>query len=286
MTHLIERFTEHLKSGKYNQQTIVAYRNAIFVFYNLVRDMPQSKITDEFIGAYLKDLTEKKDKSEAMQAGKALKLFYEVIFNRKLGIKSTGDSKEEKLPEILSKEEIKKLLYTVTNVKHKALLLLIYNSGLSISEAINLRVEDLDIENRMISIWDKERVECRRLSLAPNIIDFIKRYFVKEKPTDVLFPGEKGTPYSSRNVQLFFQSALKKAGLEEKNATVHTLRHSYAVHALEAGMDIHILQHILGHKFLQTTSVYNQLAVIDLTKLRNPIADINLLEGELNFSLY
>ncbi|UBM59709.1 tyrosine-type recombinase/integrase [Marinilongibacter aquaticus] len=285
MTHLIERFTEHLKSGKYNHQTIVAYRNAIFVFYNLVRDMPQSKITDEFIGNYLIELADKKDKNEAMQAGKALKLFYEVIFNRKLGIKSTGESKEEKLPEILSKNEVKQILYAVTNIKHKCVLLLIYNTGLRISEVINLKVEDLNLEKRTIRIWDKERENARILALSSNVIDFLRRYFVKDKPSDILFPGEKGTPYSSRNVQLFFQAALKKSGVS-KNATVHTLRHSFAVHALEMGMDIHILQEILGHNFLQTTSIYNQLAEIRLDKLRNPIEDINLHEGELNFSLY
>ncbi|MGR3809274.1 tyrosine-type recombinase/integrase [Jiulongibacter sp. NS-SX5] len=285
MTHLIERFTEYMKSGKYNSQTVVAYRNAIFVFYNVVRDMPQSKITDEFIGNYLKELTEKKDKAEAIQAGKALKLFYDVIFNRKLGIKSTGESKEEKLPDILSKEQIKKIFYAVTNIKHKAVLLLIYNTGLRISEVIQLKVEDLDLINGTIKVKNKEE-GYRHLSLAPNIIDYIKRYFVKEGPTDILFPGEKGTPYSSRNVQLFFQSALQKAGLKDTNATVHTLRHSYAVHALESGMDIHLLQYILGHKFLQTTSIYNQLANVDLSKLRNPVEDINLNEGELNFSHY
>ena len=285
MIHLIERFTEHLKSGKYNQTTVAAYRNAIYVYYNAVRDMPQSKITDEFIGNYLKDLGEKKDKADVIQAGKALKLFYEVIFNRKLGIKSSGETKEEKLPDILSKVEIKKIFYTVTNIKHKAVLLLIYNSGLRISEAISLRTEDLDLEKRTINIWDKKRKEKRTLAVAPNIIDFLRRYLVKEKPNEVLFPGESGTPYSARNVQLFFQAALKKAGIT-KMATVHTLRHSYAVHALEAGMDIHLLQQILGHSFLQTTSIYNQIANIDVSLLRSPIQDINLHEGEFNFYPY
>jgi integrase/recombinase XerD len=275
MTHLIERFTEHMKSGKYNHMTVTAYRNAIFVFYNTVRDMPQSKITDEYIGDYLKELAGKKDKSEAIQAGKAIKLFYEVIFSRKLGIKSTGEAKQVKLPDTLTKSEIKKIFYTVTNIKHKALLLLIYNSGLRISEAINLKVEDIDLNKKTIVIWDKGRKNRRELAIASNIIDFIKRYFVKENPVEFLFPGEKGTPYSSRNVQLFFNATLKKAEIT-KPATVHTLRHSYAVHALESGMDIHLLQFILGHRFLQTTSIYNQVAFVDTSKLRSPMQDINL----------
>ena len=190
MTHLIERFTKHMKSGKYNSMTVTAYRNAIFVFYNVVRDMPQSKITDEFIGNYLLELSDKKDKAEVVQAGKALKLFYDVIFGRKLGIKSTGEAKVQKLPEVLSKNEIKQIFYTVTNVKHKVLLLLIYNSGLRISESINLKVEDLNLKGKTINIWDKERKEKRVMAISPNIIDFIKRYFVKESPENYLFPGE------------------------------------------------------------------------------------------------
>jgi integrase/recombinase XerD len=285
MTHLIERFTEHMKSGKYNSMTVSAYRNAIFVFYNVVRDMPQSKITDEYIGNYIKELSEKKEKAEAVQAGKALKLFYDVIFNRKLSIKSTGETKAQKLPDTLTKDEIKRIFYAVNNIKHKTLLLLIYNSGLRISEAINLKVSDLVLDNKTIRIWDKGRKKSRVLAIAPNIIDFIKRYFVKENPTNYLFPGEGGKPYSSRNIQLFFQAAVKKAEIN-KPATVHTLRHSYAVHSLESGMDIHLLQFILGHRFLQTTALYNQVANVNTSGLRSPLQDINLMEGEFIFSPY
>jgi integrase/recombinase XerD len=285
MTHLIERFTEYMKSGKYNSVTVSAYRNAIFVFYNVVRDMPQSKITDEYIGNYIIELSEKKDKEDVIQAGKALKLFYEVIFGRKLTIKSTGEKKIQKFPDTLSKNEIKQIFYTVTNIKHRVLLLLIYNSGLRISEAINVKVEDLNLEDRTINIWDKKRSEKRVLAIAPNIIDFIKLYFVKESPHDFLFPGEGGKPYSSRNIQLFFQSAVKKSEIN-KPATVHTLRHSYAVHALEAGMDIHLLQNILGHRFLQTTAIYNQVATVNTSNLRSPLQDISLKDGEFTFSPY
>ena len=123
------------------------------------------------------------------------------------------------------------------------------------------------------------------MAIALNVIDFIKRYFVKESPKDFLFPGEGGKPYSSRNIQLFFQSAVKKSEIN-KPATVHTLRHSYAVHALEAGMDIHLLQHILGHRFLQTTAIYNQVATVNTSNLRSPLQDINLKDGEFTFSPY
>ncbi|WP_156511000.1 MULTISPECIES: phage integrase N-terminal SAM-like domain-containing protein, partial [Emticicia] len=150
MTHLIERFTEILRKGKYNTQTIAAYRNAIFVFYNHFRDLPQSKITEELIAAYLIDLGEKKggNADAALQAGKAIKLFYEVIFNRKLGIKANGESKAESLPEILTEDEVKKLISVLENLKHKALMSIIYAAGLKLSDVLNLKVTDINFNKR------------------------------------------------------------------------------------------------------------------------------------------
>lgn len=112
MTHLIERFTELLKKGKYNSVTIAAYRNAVFVFYNQFRDMPQHKITDEVVSDYLTQLANKKGDSTdtVKQAGKAIKLFFEMMLNRKLNIKATGEIKENTLPVILTESEVATLL--------------------------------------------------------------------------------------------------------------------------------------------------------------------------------
>lgn len=282
MTHLIERFTEYLKTGKYNSSTIAAYRNAIFVFHNHFWNLPQSKVNDELVGTYLIDLGDKKDQQEVIQAGKAIKLFYEVIFSKTLNIKATGESKNDKIPEVLTKEEIRRIFQVVKNIKHKALLMLIYNSGLRISEAILLKTKNLNFEERTITLEGDEEKADRTLRVAPNCLDYIQRYLRKGNPGELLFPGEKGNPYSSRNIQLFFRAALKNSGVK-KDATVHTLRHSFAVHCLEAGMDIHILQEILGHKFLQTTSIYNQMINLRMDELRSPLEDIDLAIGEIKF---
>lgn len=282
MTHLIERFTEYLKTGKYNSSTIAVYRNAIFVFHNHFWNLPQSKVNDDLVGSYLIELGEKKDPAEVIQAGKAIKLFYEVIFNKKLNIKANGESKNDKLPVVLNKEEVRRIFEALKNIKHKALLLLVYNSGLKISEVLTLKVEDINFEERSITLVGDEEKPDRVLRIAPNCLDFIRRYMRKHSPKDILFPGEKGKPYSSRNVQLFFRAALKNSGVK-KDATVHTLRHSYAVHSLEAGMDIHILKEILGHKFLQTTSIYNQMIDLRMAELRSPLEDIDLTVGEIKF---
>ncbi len=276
MTHLIERFTEILKKGKYNTMTISAYRNAIFVFYNHFRDVPQSKITDELIANYLVELSEKKgNKNEVIQAGKAIKLFYEVIFSRKLTIKASGELKKEKSPDILTQDEINALFTSIRNLKHKVLLMLIYNSGLKISEAIQMKVSDLNLKECTLNIVDEETRQLRILRLAPNLIAFIEKYLQKSKPDNILFPGANGKTYTARNIQLFFQKALNEAGIK-KDATINTLRHSFAVHSLEMGLDIHLLQEILGHKFLQTTSFYNQLSNVKIEKLRSPLENMEI----------
>jgi integrase/recombinase XerD len=277
VTHLIERFTEFLKKGKYNSATIASYRNDIFVFYNHFRDYPQSKITDELIAEYLKLLDEKKSsRHEVIQAGKAIKLFYEVIFNRKLSIKATGKEKEIQTIDVLSQTEIKLLIDTVKNIKHKALLILVYNSGMKISEVIKLRISDIDFKKYTITLKHKNSKKDRLLRLSPNIVVFIEKYIKKYEPVDVLFPGSGGEGfYSSRNIQMFFQKALTESGLN-KQATLNTLRHSFAVHSLEMGLDIHILQQMLGHTNIQTTSVYNQFVKIKTEQIISPLEKLDL----------
>lgn len=277
MTHLIERFTEILRKGKYNSQTIAAYRNAIFVFYNHFRDLPQSKITEELIASYLVELGDKKGSGAeaSLQAGKAIKLFYEVIFNRKMGIKANGESKSDSLPDILTEVEVAKIIDVLDNLKHKALMSIIYAAGLKLSNVLNMKVADIDLEKREIIIMPTKSEKGRTLMLPKKLLPILKAYLDKYNPQDLLFGGENGKTYSPRSVQLVFQQAMVK-GKIEKDASVHTLRHSYAVHCLERGMDIHLLQTILGHKYLQTTSIYNQIAQIELVNIRSPFEDLDI----------
>lgn len=277
MTHLIERFTEILKKGKYNSQTIAAYRNAIFVFYNHFRDLPQSKINEELISAYLFELGDKKGGSTdaTLQAGKAIKLFYEVMFNRKFVIRANRESKSDKLPEILTELEVAKIISVLDNLKHKALMSIIYAAGLKLRNVLNMKITDIDFDKGEIIVMPTKSEKGRTLMLPKKLVPILKAYLKKYNPQHLLFDGENGKTYSPRSVQVVFQQAMVK-GKIEKDASVHTLRHSYAVHCVERGMDIHLLQTILGHKYLQTTSIYNQIAQVELVNIRSPFEDLDI----------
>ncbi len=274
MTHLIEKFTEQLKKGKYNTQTITAYRNAIFVFYNQYWDLPQSKITDELIAEYLLSLSGKKNGVDnAIQAGKALKLFFKIIFNRDLTIKANGSAKSENLPIILTQDEIKNLLSITDNIKHKAILACIYAFGLKLNEVLHLKLSDIDFSQRMLLLQRNGSSKSIQLGLPDGLIELLQTYIKSHKPSDLLFEGESGEYYSPRSVQLFFSKIIAKANIS-KQATVGSLRHSFAVHCLERGLDLHLLQEILGHKYSQTTAIYSQLVKVNLKNIRSPYIDL------------
>jgi integrase/recombinase XerD len=272
MTHLIEKFTDILKKGRYNTQTIAAYRNALFKFYNEFREVPERQITDGMIADYLQDLKTKKNVSPDIiqQYGKAIKLFYELLFARKLSITIAGQIKEEQLIEVLSRAEVNKLLEVTDNVKHKALLSMVYATGMRLAEILNIKLIDVDFESNLIYIRPIKNEQGRHLTLANNLKDALQAHIEKNKPADLLFEGEKGKGYSPRSIQLVFQVALKKSGIN-KDVSIHSLRHSFAVHLLERGIDLHLLKEILGHKNVQTTSVYVPMAKIELANIKSPM---------------
>lgn len=274
MTHLIERFTEILRNGRYNSTTIAAYRNAVFIFFNKYSNYPLHRYNEELVSKYILDLAKKDSPKKAAQAGKAIILFFDKIYNKKLNIKATGKYKEEHNLVIFTKEEVKRLINSLTNIKHKLILSIVYNNGLKVTEVVNLKVEDVDLENERITIASNNPEKERVLRLSHKIKPLFDQYFEKHKPTDSLFPGSGGKgQYSPRNIQLIFHKALSNSGIEKKG-NLTTLRHSFAVHSLEAGTSVNLLQKILGHSNVQTTSVYNNYVDVKIEDIRSPFEDI------------
>jgi integrase/recombinase XerD len=202
----------------------------------------------------------------------ALKFFYTKTLDREWKTEKLKRIKERrKLPVILSQTEVKAILEAIENLKHKAALSTIYGAGLRISEAAKLKVSDIDNKNMQIIIREGKGKKDRYSLLSQKNLELLREYWKRYKPSDFLFEGKNPSGYiSPRTIQEAFYEAKNKAGIK-KAASVHTLRHSFATHLLEAGTDICYIQRLLGHTSLQTTTIYLHLRRMDLLNIKSPL---------------
>ena len=191
----------------------------------------------------------------------ALKFYYERILQLDLEIMGIKRPRRPKsLPKVMSMGEVSKILSALTNIKHLSMLYLAYGSGLRSGEILNLKVHDLHLENKHIWVRKGKGNKDRVVVLSQTSIDLVVRYFQETKPAYWLFEGQiKGKPYSAKSLSMVFKRALEKAGLTQ-NYTLHSLRHSFATHPYEQGVDILKIQRQLGHADLKTTLIYTHLS--------------------------
>ena len=152
---------------------------------------------------------------------------------------------------------------------------LIYSAGLRLSEAVNLRLQDIDRTREVITIKAGKGKKDRQVPLSEKIVVMIHTYLNEYNPKEYLFEGQKGGKYSVKSVQNIFQKALQKADIKKK-ATVHTLRHSFATHLLEKGTDIRVIQEILGHASTKTTEIYTHVSTRTISSIRSPLDDLDI----------
>jgi integrase/recombinase XerD len=202
----------------------------------------------------------------------AIKFFYTKVLDREWKTEKLKRIKERrKLPVILSQTEVKAILEATKNLKHRAILSTIYGAGLRLEEAARLRISDIDSKNMQIIIREGKGKKDRYSLLSNNNLNILREYWKRYKPEGFLFLGKNPTGHiTGRSIQKVFGESLNKAGIK-KEATVHTLRHSFATHLLEAGTDICYIQRLLGHTSLQTTTIYLHLRRMDLLNIKSPL---------------
>ncbi len=184
--------------------------------------------------------------------------------------------REHRLPVVLSREEVQRLFAAVTNLKQKALFMVAYDAGLRLSEIINLRIEDLDSERMAIRIRQGKGKKDRYARLTPGLLSLLRKYWKAYRPKTLLFPGAApDKPYDLATPGQLLKRACRKAGIT-KRVSMHTLRHTFATHLLEAGTNLRVIQQMLGHERIQTTCVYTH---ISLEELREAPSMMNLLEA-------
>lgn len=269
----LDDFKKLLSIKRYSYSTIKSYSNALKNFLDAFPGSEPSQINVTQIEHFINSMVVDKNISQAYQKVlvAAIKMFYNEMLRKNYNLNYLfPDRTEKKLPVILDVSEIKAMLDSIQNLKHKAILSLIYSAGLRVSEAIEMKVSDIDSKRMLIRVRQAKGKKDRYVMLSEKLLFLLREYYKEYKPKEYLFEGQKGSKYSSRSIQSIFRQALKKANVQKK-ASVHTLRHSFATHLLEAGTDIRIIQQLLGHNSIKTTQIYTQVSNSKISKVKSPL---------------
>ena len=248
----LKKLNEELSLRKYSPQTKKTYFSVVERFIASSLEPRQ----------FLLDYTQK-SRSSIRGVYFALKFYCENVLEQRFDERIPLAKNKEKLPIVLSREEINSMINATLNPKHRLLITVLYYTGVRLSEIINLQWRDIDLDRNIIHLKTTKGSKERIIFLHPKIKEFML-YF--EDRMDTVFTSTIGKKYNKRTVQLIVKNAAKKAGIRKK-ATPHTLRHSFATHLLESGANIRSIQQLLGHKDLKTTQIYTHVANNDLTKL-------------------
>lgn len=182
------------------------------------------------------------------------------------------------MPGVFSEEEVISLFKVVHNIKHKTILMIIYSAGLRIGESIRLRKEDLDFHRKTVFIKAGKGKKDRYSVLSDKVITLLKSYFEAYTPAYWLFEGQDGGQYSTRSIQQIFRRAVAKSGVNPFT-TVHTLRHSFATHLLERGIDLRYIKELLGHSSSETTAIYTHITRKAREKFCSPLDFLDIVES-------
>lgn len=273
------QFKDWLTSRRYSANTVKTYTEAIYTLFKFFTDKDPSEITNSDLIRFNNQYIIKRGFSASYQnqVVNAIKLFYIKVENRHLDIDNIERPRRARnLPKVIAKEVVEKMLTGITNFKHRTALALIYSCGLRRSELINLQLRHLDSKRKTLTIVNGKGQKDRVLPLSDKIMDMIIRYYKMYRPVNYLIEGQyKGEKYSETSLENIFHKYLGKV-LKNHNFTLHCLRHSYATHLLESGVNLRYIQELLGHKSSKTTEIYTWVSMSGLQKIKNPADDFDL----------
>lgn len=274
---LLEKFKNYLFSKRYSPSTIKTYTETTGVFLRYFREKTMQEINHldfiEFNNNYI--LKKNLSNSYQNQVVNALKLFFQIIDNKKVVIELIHrPRREKKLPNVLSKDEVKAILETPKNIKHKAMLSLIYACGLRRSELLNLTLKDIHSERNLLLIKQAKGKKDRVVPISAKLIALLRDYYKAWKPITWLFEGQiPNTKYSEKSLENVLKQSLAKTNITKK-VSLHWLRHSYATHLLESGTDLRYIQELLGHSSSRTTEIYTHVSTKNIQQIRSPFDDL------------
>jgi integrase/recombinase XerD len=273
----VQQLGQHIKRRRYSNSTLTTYSSMLQLFLQYFSEREPQQITDNDIADFMTDYVIDLGYSASWQNQMitAIKTYY--LLNDRI-IRSDNIIRPKRgrsLPKVFSKEEIRRILNATHNFKHRLILWMIYSCGLRRSEVLNIRLSDLDRDRSILHIREGKGKVDRVVPVSDKVWDKLDEYVAAYAPATWLFEGQAGGKYSGESVYNLFRTALKRAGIR-KEVGVHALRHSYATHLHENGLDIRFIQELLGHRNSRTTEIYTHVSRRNLLSVKSPIDDIDI----------
>lgn len=268
-------FLEYMQLHNYSLSTFSTYHHLVLRYINSFKGNNIKQINGfgiMEIDTYHKLWLQQNNPSPSLinQSINAIKLYYRIRGNKSIDFSEVHRPLKNKLlPKVFSREEIACIIGQIDNVKHRTLIMLIYSSGLRISEVINIRVEDILFDRKLIFIRRAKGRKDRYSLMGETALTMLAEYIRQEKPEDYLFEGQFGGQYSTTSIRNILHTAKRKAGVKTVGS-VHTLRHSFATHLLENGTDLRYIQELLGHRSSRTTEIYTHVSTLNLSQITSP----------------
>ena len=270
LQELLKKIEDELTLKNYSKKTIKSYLLCISDYCKYSKIIKK----DPDVVLIKKYLLEKCDKGQSSQTVNvylnAIKYFYREIFKSAVAVDIKFLKTSSKLPVVLSRSEIKKIIDSIDNSKHCLLIALSYAAGFRISEAINLKIKDVNIEELTIHIKEAKGKKDRITIFPEKIKSDMQKLIAFRDLNDYFFASNRGGKLTERSVQKVFENAIRKADIK-KEATFHSLRHSFATHLLENGVDVRYVQELLGHANIRTTQIYTKVTNPALRKIKSPL---------------
>lgn len=264
------QFEKELVIRKYAKNSIDCYISCVMKFLDYFQEYPE-RINKDDIKDYLQKLIAEYSPEHIIQVISSLKKFYILVINQPKKLNRIDNPKRFiKLVEPLSQEEVKRLFAVTPNLKHLAIIKVIYFGALRISELINLKWNDIKRDRQLILIREAKGGKDRYVKLYPEVTEVLEKYWHQYHTKEYIFSGQDSEQYSDTSIRQFLKKYSRLAKLS-KTCNPHLLRHSFATHLLESGVDIRYIQPYLGHKSIRTTERYTHVSSANISQLPSPI---------------
>lgn len=272
----VEAFVNKLQIQRYAFNTIKTYKNAIGKFLVAFQKYNLQKVNEQNIANYIHHLikTKKISTSYQKQMLGSISKYFQLIHQKTLNLGHLYPSRSSlSLPKYITKKEMKAMLNVPKNIKHQCILKLLYGCGLRCSEVINLTINDIDSENMLVLVRQAKQNKDRTVMLPNKLLTILRQYCRGYKPGYFLFEGPRRRPYSASSIQKIVKNTARAAGIK-KPVSPHILRHSFATHLIESGVDIRFIQKYLGHNSIKTTEIYTHVTDVSKSAIKSPLDNL------------